>query len=189
MRYYLGVDWADQAHAVWGVDESGQPVSPRTVPHTADGFSEWGCELDEWRGQGIELWAAIERPEGRVVDFLLDHGVVVFQHLQAQAGTVPVTQRSGKQLFVTFRYACDKQLRAVLDQVAFLSLQRSEWARAYYDAQRARGHRHRHALRALGAKWLKIIFVMWHRHVAYDESHHLATMARQALRHPEKKIA
>jgi len=78
MRYYLGVDWADQAHAVWGVDEAGQKVTARTVPHTADGLSEWGRELDEWRGQGIALWAAIERPEGRVVDFLLDHGVVVY---------------------------------------------------------------------------------------------------------------
>jgi hypothetical protein len=28
--------------------------------------------------KGIELWAAIERPEGRVVDFLLDHGVVLY---------------------------------------------------------------------------------------------------------------
>ena len=28
--------------------------------------------------KGLELWAAIERPEGRVVDFLLDHGVVVY---------------------------------------------------------------------------------------------------------------
>ena len=409
MRYYLGVDWADETHAVWGVDEQGQAVSRRAVAHTADGFSEWGRELDEWRAQGIEVWAAIERPEGRVVDFLLDRGVVVypinpkaldrardrfrqsraksdsfdarvaaeflrtdhahlrplqpsseaaqelkyltedcqrllrqqtrlvnqltatvkayypralevaelttalardflhdhptpealtrltprhwqrwarahrlsaarttelgqvlqqpqlpvpahvvrakarlmlallaaltpvvetvasyrqaiddffarmpgaqwartlplgergltvptlwarlgdaptrwtsFQHLQAQAGSVPVTQRSGKHLVVTFRHACDKQLRTVLDHVAFLSLQRSQWARAYYDAQRARGHRHRHALRALGATWLKIIFVMWQRHVAYDESYHLATMARQALRHPKKKIA
>jgi hypothetical protein len=67
--------------------------------------------------------------------------------------------------------------------------QRSEWARAYYDEQRARGHRHRRALRALGAKWLKIIFIMWQRHVPYSEEHHLATMTRQALRHPEKKIA
>ena len=50
----------------------------RTVPHTAEGLSEWGRELDEWHAQGIELWAAIERPEGRVVDFLLDHGVVVY---------------------------------------------------------------------------------------------------------------
>ena len=78
MRYYLGVDWADQTHAVWGVDERGTKVAARTVPHTAEGFSEWGRELDEWRAQGIELWAAIERPEGRVVDFLLDHGVVVY---------------------------------------------------------------------------------------------------------------
>jgi hypothetical protein len=46
------------------------------VPHTAAGFSEWGRELDEWRAQGIERWAAIERPDGRVVDFLLDHGVL-----------------------------------------------------------------------------------------------------------------
>ncbi len=78
MRYYLGVDWADQTHAIWVVDEHGTKVAGRTVPHTAAGFSEWGRELDEWRAQGIELWAAIERPEGRVVDFLLDHGVVVY---------------------------------------------------------------------------------------------------------------
>jgi len=41
----------------------------------------------------------------------------------------------------------------------------------------------------LGAKWLKISFVMWQRQVPYSEEHHLATMARQALRRPEKKIA
>jgi hypothetical protein len=78
MRYYLGVDWADQTHAVWVVDEQGTKVASRAVPHTAAGLSEWGRELDEWQAQGIELWAAIERPEGRVVDFLLDHGVVVY---------------------------------------------------------------------------------------------------------------
>ena len=78
MRYYLGVDWADQTHAVWVVDEQGTKVASRAVPHTAAGLSEWGSELDEWQAQGIELWAAIERPEGRVVDFLLDHRVVVY---------------------------------------------------------------------------------------------------------------
>ena len=78
MRYYLGVDWGDETHAVWGVDENGTKIAARTVPHTAEGLSEWGRELDEWRAQGIALWAAIERPEGRVVDFLLDHGVVVY---------------------------------------------------------------------------------------------------------------
>jgi len=76
VRYYLGVDWADQTHAVWVGNESGTKTAARTVPHTAEGLSEWGRELDEWRAQGIERWAAIERREGRVVDFLLDHGVV-----------------------------------------------------------------------------------------------------------------
>jgi len=102
---------------------------------------------------------------------------------------VPITVWSGKQVMVAFRFACDKQLRYVVEQVAWLSLQSSEWARAYYDQQRARGHRHRRALRALGAKWLKIIFRMWQRHVPYSEEHHLATMAWQALRCPETRIA
>jgi transposase len=65
-------------------------------------------------------------------------------------------------------------------------------ARAFlqaYDAQRARGHSHREALRALGAKWVKIIFVLWERQVPYDEQYHLATMARQQLRQRPKKIA
>src|SRR2546426_9354891 len=78
MRYYLGVDWADQTHAIWVVDEHGTKVAGRTVPHTAAGFSEWGRELDEWRAEGVELWGAHERPEGRGVEFLLDHCVVVY---------------------------------------------------------------------------------------------------------------
>ena len=77
----------------------------------------------------------------------------------------------------------------MLDQAAFLSMRSSEWARPYYDAQRARGHAHREALRALGAKWLKIIFVLWERQVPYDETYHLATMARQQLRQRPKKLA
>jgi hypothetical protein len=61
VRYYLGVDWADQTHAVWVVGADGAKITGRTVPHTAEGFSEWGRELHEWRAQGIALWAAIER--------------------------------------------------------------------------------------------------------------------------------
>jgi hypothetical protein len=65
-------------HAVSVGDERGTKITARPVPHTAEGLRGWGRELDEWRTQGLELWAAIERPEGRVVDFLLDHGVVVY---------------------------------------------------------------------------------------------------------------
>jgi len=53
----------------------------------------------------------------------------------------------------------------------------------------ARGHSYRQALRALSAKWLKIIFVMWERQVPYDEQYHLAMMTRQQLRLRQKQIA
>ena len=403
MRYYIGVDWADEEHAVWVADEAGTQVLAQKVKHTADGLSEWGRRLHEWRAQGLELWAAIERPEGRVVDFLLDHGVVVypinpkaldrardrfrmsgaksdffdarvlaeflrtdhghldplrpssepaqelklltrdhrrlvrqqtrllnqltatlkeyfprplevfedlttptardfllayptpqavaaltrpewkkftrahglthrqttelwetlgrpqlpvpphvirakarlvrtlvaqlgptvqavdeyhtavtdffatmpaaqwartlpggktgstvpllwgelgdapgrwhsFPHLQAQGGAVPVTKRSGKQHVVSFRFACNTHLRYAAHTLAFVSLTRCEWAKAYYEQYRARRHSHHEALRALAAKWLKIIFVMWARQVPYDEKHHLASIQQQHLR-------
>lgn len=403
MRYYIGVDWADAADEVWVEDEQATKILSRSVAHTVEAFTAWGRWLDEQRAAGVELWAAIEKPDGRVVDFLLDHGVVVFainpkavdrardrfrmsgaksdpfdarvlatflrtdhhhlspvrpsseaaqelkgltrdyarhvrqqtrtlnqltaalkayypralevgddlksqwardflrayptpaalaalserqwqrwargrrlsaerlaalwevlrapqlpvpahvvrvqtrlvaalleqldvnirtvqtyreaiidffgrmpaatwatslpggrsgttvaalyaelgdavgrwesfRHLQAHAGSVPVTDRSGKYAAVFFRSACNRHLRQVSHQFAANSLLHSEWAKAYYDRCRKRGHRHHHAVRALAAKWLKILFVLWTRQVPYDETHHLATMARQQLR-------
>ena len=40
----------------------------------------------------------------------------------------------------------------------------------------------------LGGEDRKIIFVLWERQVPYDETYHLATMARQQLRQRPKKI-
>lgn len=77
MREYVGVDWGEQAHHVWVEDASGVRVLSQTVAQTAEGFAEFGRWLDERRAQGVELWAGIERPDGRMVEFLLDHGVVV----------------------------------------------------------------------------------------------------------------
>jgi Transposase/Transposase IS116/IS110/IS902 family len=105
-----------------------------------------------------------------------------FRHLQAEAGVVPVTQSSGKSRFVQFRFACNKHLRHAIYWFSFNSLNRCEWANKYYRDQRAKGHSHPQALRALGAKWLKIIFVMWRDHKAYDENYHLANIARQQMR-------
>ncbi len=78
MREYIGVDWADTEHAVWVEEETGTVVERRSVPHTVESLRAWGRWLDERRAAGRELWAAIERPDGRIVEFMLDHGVVVF---------------------------------------------------------------------------------------------------------------
>ena len=77
-RYYLGVDWADEFHQVWVSDPEGKKVMEKKVLENVDGLAEFGRWLDESRAKGIELWAAIEKPAGRIVDFLLDHGVVVY---------------------------------------------------------------------------------------------------------------
>lgn len=402
-RYCLGVDWADQFHQVWVSDPQGKKVTEMKVEQSAKGMSEFGRWLRERQGEGIELWAGIEKPHGRIVDFLLDHEVVVypinpkaldrardrfrmsqsksdsfdayvlaefvrtdhvhlralqpsseqaqelklltrdhrrlghhktrlinqititlkeyyprplevfdletkialafltqyrtpqalsklsrrqwnrfakrehhlsearcnelweklsqpqlaiaehvvrakaqllgvllvqlksmiealesygdkvqrffasmpaaklvktlpgaksgtivpmlwaelgdehnrwqsFRHLQAEAGGVPVTKSSGKSRFVQFRFACNKVLRYASYWLSFNSLNRCEWANQYYRDQRAKGHTHPEALRALGAKWLKIIFVMWRDHKPYNEDYHLANITRQAIR-------
>jgi transposase len=104
------------------------------------------------------------------------------RHLQAEAGVVPVTKASGKSCVVHFRFACNKYLRHAMYWFSFSSLRHCEWAKLYYRGQKAKGHTHPEALRALGAKWLKIIFVMWRDHKPYDENFHLANITRQKMR-------
>lgn len=77
-RYYIGVDWGDQQHGVCVREEAGSVVWESLVAQTPAALSEWGRRLDEWRAAGLTLWAAMEKPEGRIVEFLLDHGVVVY---------------------------------------------------------------------------------------------------------------
>ena len=403
-RYYIGVDWGDRLHQVYVGDDEGKKVREMRVQESPEGLAEIGRWLDENRAEGIELWAAIEKPQGRIVDFLLDHGVEVYpvnpkavdrvrdryrmsdsksdafdayvlaeflrtdqahlkvlrpnsekaqelkmlsrdqrrvgrhktrllhqftttlkeyyarplevfddietevaldfltryptpahlsalkrkefnrfatkqhhlskqrceelweklkkpqlavpehvvrakaqlvevlieqlrtaikavkiynhrvesffasspaaqfaktlpggksgtlvaaiwaelgdaqgrwessRHLQAEAGAVPVTKASGKSRVVHFRFACNKHLRHTMYWFSFVSVNHSEWAKLYYRGQRDKGHSHHQALRALGAKWLKIIFVMWRDHKPYDENYHLANIARQKMR-------
>jgi hypothetical protein len=73
-RYYLGVDWSDKFYQVWVSDGQGQKVAEQKVVENVAGLIEFGRWLDESRSQGIELWAAIEKPQGRIVDFLLVMG-------------------------------------------------------------------------------------------------------------------
>lgn len=99
--------------------------------------------------------------------------------LQAIAGTVPVTRRSGKVLHVEFRHACSHALRHAIETFARLSIRRSGWARAYFEAQIARGHSKPRAFRALANRWLSILWKLWQTNAPYDEAKHLANRARQ----------
>ncbi len=91
--------------------------------------------------------------------------------LQCYAGRAPVTRRSGKsELVVACRLACNRYLADAVHQWAFCSLRRSGWAREFYDEQRARGKGHNAALRALGNRWLEILWHCLRKGVLYDET-------------------
>ena len=99
--------------------------------------------------------------------------------LACYAGKAPVTRRSGKsELVVACRLACNRHLAAAVQQWAFCSLRESAWARAFYDAQRARGKTHHAALRALGNRWLEILWHCLRKGVCYDEATHVANRNR-----------
>ena len=99
--------------------------------------------------------------------------------LQCYAGRAPVTRRSGKsELVVAHRLACNRHLANAVQQWAFCSLEKSGWAREFYDAQRARGKGHHAALRALGNRWLEVLWHCLRRGVRYDEATHVANRNR-----------
>jgi hypothetical protein len=58
------------------------------------------------------------------------------------------------------------------------ALQESGWAREFYDAQRGRGKTHQAALRALGNRWLEILWHCLRKGVRYDEAVHVANRNR-----------
>jgi transposase len=103
--------------------------------------------------------------------------------LQCYAGRAPVTRRSGKRdLVVAHRLACNRYLADAVHKWAFASLRRSAWAKAFYDTQRARSKSHNAALRALGNRWLEVLWHCLHKGVRYDETVHVANRARASAR-------
>ena len=102
-----------------------------------------------------------------------------YEILQATAGTVPITRRSGKKQTVQFRRACSHSLRDTVMNMARNSIRKSGWARSYYRDQLAAGHSQSRAYRALANRWLKIIWTLWQRRENYDEAYHVANRSRQ----------
>jgi transposase len=99
--------------------------------------------------------------------------------LQAHSGIAPVTERSGKTLWVHHRLACPKFVKQTFHEFADQSIRFSRWARAYYDQQRTRGNDHHAALRALAYKWIRILFRCWQERRPYDEQAYLEALRRR----------
>lgn len=71
--FFVGIDWASTTHAVCVLDATGQRVAAFTVAHSADGLAGLVRRLARL-GEPDTLPIAIERPDGRLVDTLLEAG-------------------------------------------------------------------------------------------------------------------
>ncbi len=99
--------------------------------------------------------------------------------IQCLSGIAPVTRRSGKRCSVQRRWACSKFLRQTFHEFAHHSLLRCDWAKAFYESQRAKNKRHHTAIRALAFKWIRILYHCWKTNTPYDETVYLAALQRR----------
>lgn len=100
--------------------------------------------------------------------------------VQALAGTCPVMRESGStRHVVSFRRACDREFRRIVQQFAFGSIKQSGWAHAYWQEARLRRASYSHATRIVANRWLAIIWKMWQTRKPYDEGYHLRQRAER----------
>ena len=153
----------------------GAPRSGRDLPKDNDrGPAVPGGEIYlSFPGLGDRLAARVAGEIGDIANFVSPNA------LQCYAGKAPVTRRSGKsELVIAHRLACNGHLRDAVQQWAFCSLRGSGWAREFYAAQRARGKSHHAALRALGNRWLEVLWHCLQRGLRYDEATHVTNRNR-----------
>jgi len=72
-RAFVGVDWASRGHAACGLDAAGKRTCQFDVTHTEHGLEQLTARLAKLGPPG-EVLVAIERPDGLIVDRLLEAG-------------------------------------------------------------------------------------------------------------------
>jgi transposase len=71
--FFVGIDWAADVHAVCVQNATGGRVASFTVEHTAAGLADLVRRLARL-GEADAIPVAVERPDGRLVDVLLEAG-------------------------------------------------------------------------------------------------------------------
>jgi transposase len=71
--FFTGIDWAAETHAVCVMNAAGKIVAGFTIEHSADGIAALVRRLAGY-GEPGGMPVAIERPNGRLVDLLLEAG-------------------------------------------------------------------------------------------------------------------
>ena len=108
--------------------------------------------------------------------------------IQQYSGIAPVTEASGQQLWVHWRWGCPKFLRQTFHEWAAQSIAQCDWAAAYYRVQREDKNKSHHAaVRSLAYKWIRIAFRCWKDRQLYDDSKYELALKTRAKATPEPK--
>jgi transposase len=99
--------------------------------------------------------------------------------LQKYAGVAPVTERSGRQRWVHWRWNAPKFLRQTFVEWAGQTIPKCSWAKAYYLQQKKAGKHHQTILRSLAFKWIRILWRCWQDRTPYDESRYIQSLINQ----------
>jgi transposase len=101
-----------------------------------------------------------------------------YDTLRTNAGTAPVTKRSGKRYrLVQMRRACNQRLREAAYHWGRNSLRWDPPSRAYYERLRRAGQTHGRALRSVMDRWFRILIAMLKHRTLYDPTRFSSSVA------------
>ena len=96
--------------------------------------------------------------------------------VQRYSGIAPVTERSGQNSWIHWRWQCPTFLRQTFVEWAAQTINKSYWAGLLYYQQRAKGCSYQAAVRALAFKWIRILYRCWKTNTPYDEARYLKAL-------------
>jgi transposase len=101
------------------------------------------------------------------------------QEVAEYAGIAPVTERSGKKIWVHRRFACARFVKQSFHEFAAQSILFCDWARCYYDQKKKEGKSHHSAIRALAYRWIRIIYRCWKDRIPYEEDKYMKVLRQR----------
>ena len=74
----VGIDWGSQEHEVCIVDEQYRELRRLRIAHDGESIAKLAAELQAFVARGDQVRVGIERPDGALVETLLEQGLSVF---------------------------------------------------------------------------------------------------------------
>ena len=204
---FIGIDRSDQTIDIALLDSKGQLIKQDKVDSSPESLQLWVSSIREDLPDGSTAAICIEQPCKnltsffREFDFLLLYLInpsLLKNYLKSLSSTTAKDDKRdslglARMLFERHRELAPwKPSDTITEQLSELTtkrrqsfvewagqtVNRSIWAKAYYEQQKAKGKRHQSILRGLAYKWQRILFRLWKSNEVYSENHYLKALEK-----------